>query len=417
MEASERHRTVISGSVAIAGNVLILASTACDWTRNKSFVQAIADAAPSGGVVIVSAAITSIMMTLLYFFNNKHDVALFIIQIIATSTMIFVFLTITAGYAGFFDLLEIGYFLCGLGLVILVLELVTRVIFVPAREMSRKNEMERPGAATQQDQPDHASMPMPSELEKKLYESLDHDIRRKILRMIGESGVGTFTEFKNTLGIGTGTLYHHLNSLAPLVFQKEDKKYYLTKLGEMTLQFMQDNLPFLGTIKQGDLEGKRAQKMQKYLSYLDTRPLLAKLFGGNPRYRALYLIMPLAIYIAGAFLGFQNYLYFFATYSFYGTPVLFTPLLQVPAFAMQAILSWLVMWVLIESLCYVNFKKRSDLAISLAGCGLSSIPILFYEIIIVIMKAFSVELSGFFSGFLLVAAQLVTVYFLLMFQM
>jgi hypothetical protein len=405
MNAAPKQRPFALRSVNLAGNALILASTFTEWTKTKTFAQAVADSIPWGGLLLVSAAIASICLTLLYLFLANRKILWFALQVLATSIIIFIFLTITAFYSEFFNLLEIGYFLCGLGLVLTVLELVSLLIFNPG--------LERPigGAGS------GMAATLTVDLEKKFYEALDHEIRRKILRMIGENGVGTFTDFKNALGIGTGTLYHHLNILAPLVYQKDDKKYYLTKLGDMTLQFMQDNLPYLGAVKPEDLEGKGTRKMQKYLSYLDARPLFARLFDGKTRLSALYLLVPLAFYIAGSFLGFKNYLYFFATYSFYSTAVLFTPLLQVPAFAILAIISWLAMWALIEGLCYANFKKKADLPTSLAGCGLSSTPIFVYELAIFGMRAASVDIPDVVSGILLVIAQLMTVYFLVMFQM
>jgi hypothetical protein len=405
MNAAPKQRPYGLRSINLAGNTLILASTLVEWTKTKDFTQAVADSIPLGGVLLVSAAIASICLTLLYFVIPSRKVVWFVLQMAATSTIIYVFLTITSFYSDFFNILEVGYFLCGLGLVLTVLELVSLFIFNP--------ELERPGPG----ELGKTTATAPVDLEKKFYESLDHEIRRKILRMIGENGVGTFTDFKNTLGIGTGTLYHHLNILAPLVYQKDDKKYYLTKLGEMTLQFMQDNVPYLGAVKPEDLEGKGTRKLQRLVSYLDARPLFAKLFSGGTRLRALYLLVPLAFYVAGSFIGFQNYLYFFATYSFYNTNVLFTPPAQVPAFIIQAIIFWFVMWALIEGLCYAYFKKKADLPTSLAGCGMSAIPIFVYEIIMFGLRAASVEVPEVVTGVLLVIAQLFTVYLLVSFQM
>jgi hypothetical protein len=405
MNAAPKQRPYALRSVNLAGNALILASTLVEWTKTKTFAQAVADSIPWGGYMLVASSIASICLTVLYLSLGKRKILWFALQVLATSIIIFVFLTITSFYSEFFNSLEVGYFLCGMGLVLSVLELVTLLIFNPGLEPASGLEGNK-GTTT-----------ATGDLEKKFYEALDHEIRRKILRIIGENGVGTFTDFKSALGIGTGTLYHHLNILSPLVYQKDDKKYYLTKLGDMTLQFMQDNLPYLGAVKPEDLEGKGTRKLQRYLSYLDARPIFARLFNGDARLRALYLLVPLAFYLVGSFLGFQNYLYFFVAYSFYNTAVLFTPLLQVPAFAIQAIISWLIMWALVEGLCYANFKKKADLPTSLTGCGLSSVPIFIYELAIFGMRAASVEVPGVMSGILLVIAQLVTVYLLVMFQM
>ncbi len=409
MDAAPRQRQPPYGvrSINLAGNALILASAFFEWTKTRTFAQAMADSVPWGGTLLVSAAIANVCLTILYLLQGKRRILWFVLQAIATSIIIFIFLTVTNFFVDFFNSLEVGYFLCGLGIVLTVLELVSLFIFNPGLEgqvgADRGNMAD--GTATMGN--------ATAELEKKFYEALDHEIRRRILRMIGENGVGTFTDFKNTLNIGTGTLYHHLNILSPLVFQKDDKKYYLTKLGEMTLRFMQDNYPYLGTVKQRDLEGKATRNLQRYLRYLDARPLFAKLFNGTPRFRVIYLLIPLAFYMVGAFLGFQNYLYFFVVH----TSPLFAPLPQVPAFIIQAVISWFAMWALIEVLCYANYKKKADFPTSLAGCGISSFPILVYELAIFAMRAASVNVPDVISGALLVVAQLVTVYFLVLFQM
>ncbi|MBN2151599.1 MAG: helix-turn-helix domain-containing protein [Candidatus Lokiarchaeota archaeon] len=408
MEAAPRRRQRAYGvrSINLAGSALILASACFDWTKNKTFAQAMADSIPWGGTLLVLAAVANIGLTVLYLLQGNRKILWFVLQAVATSAIIFVFLSVTNFYVDFFNSLDVGYFLCGLGLVLTVLELVSLFIFHPGLEGKAGGG---DGAAVGAP----ASGGATAELEKKFYEALDHEIRRRILRMIGENGVGTFTEFKSALSIGTGTLYHHLNILSPLVFQKDDKKYYLTKLGEMTLRFMQDNLPYLGSVKQRDLEGKSTRNIQRYLAYFDARPMFARLFEGTPRLRAAYLLVPLALYTVGAFLGFQNYLYFFVVH----TSPLFAALPQVPAFIIQAVISWFVMWALIESLCYANFKKKADFPTSLAGCGISSIPIFIYEVAIFSMKAASVDVPDVVAGALLVIAQLVTVYFLVMFQM
>nr|MDO8084127.1 helix-turn-helix domain-containing protein [Candidatus Sigynarchaeum springense] len=410
MDAPPRQRTQRPygvRSINLAGSALILASTFFEWTKTKTFDQAMADSIPWGAVLLVSAAVANIGLTILYLLQESRKILWFVLQAVATSIIIFIFLTVTNFYVDFFNSLEVGYFLCGMGIVLAVLELVSLFIFQPGLEGNgNRDHKNAEGSAA-------AIRTATSELEKKFYEALDHEIRRRILRMIGEKGVCTFTEFKSELDIGTGTLYHHLNILSPLVFQKDDKKYYLTKLGEMTLRFMQDNLPYLGAVKPRDLEGKAAHNFQRYLTYLDARPLFAKLFDGTPRLRVIYLLVPLAFYMSGAVLGFQNYLYFFVVH----TSPLFAPLLQVPAFIIQAVISWFVMWALIEGLCYANFKKKADFPTSLAGCGISSFPIFIYELAIFGLKAASVDVPDVISGALLVIAQLVTVYFLVIFQM
>ena len=68
-------------------------------------------------------------------------------------------------------------------------------------------------------------------LEESVFKTLSHKKRRDILRFIGERGQATFTEIKNSVGVDDSpSLSYHLNTLTPLVVQKEGK-YGLSELG------------------------------------------------------------------------------------------------------------------------------------------------------------------------------------------
>jgi hypothetical protein len=238
--------------------------------------------------------------------------------------------------------------------------------------------------------------------------------------MIGERGFGTITEFKKTLEIGTGTLYHHLNILSPLVYQQTDKKYYLTKLGEMTLNFMKDNLPYLGAMKKEDLEGKGSSKFAKIASsikIIDARRLFTWLFDAHPRLGKYAIIIPMVFLAMSSLLGFQDYVFFFPVYAFYNAKTLFTPLLQLPAFIVEGFISWILIWGLIEGFCYINFKKKSNFSSSLAGCGICFAPLLVYEVVVFGFRAIAIDIPAVTAGFMLIMAQVVTLYLLVAFQM
>ncbi len=80
------------------------------------------------------------------------------------------------------------------------------------------------------------------ESEDQFYIALSHDIRRQIIKMIGKASKSSFTEFKQSLKVSTGTLYHHLEVLKECVYQKADKKYYLTTLGEHAYHILEHNV-------------------------------------------------------------------------------------------------------------------------------------------------------------------------------
>lgn len=69
-------------------------------------------------------------------------------------------------------------------------------------------------------------------LEQEVFRALDHQVRRDILRYIGEGGSPTFTKILNaTKAPDSPALSYHLRSLAPFIEQRNGK-YGLTPIGK-----------------------------------------------------------------------------------------------------------------------------------------------------------------------------------------
>ena len=67
-----------------------------------------------------------------------------------------------------------------------------------------------------------------------IFSALKHPIRRKILRML-EMAPATYTEIMNALGIETGLLNYHLESLSALLAKNDEGRYHLSDFGEAAL--------------------------------------------------------------------------------------------------------------------------------------------------------------------------------------
>ena len=68
--------------------------------------------------------------------------------------------------------------------------------------------------------------------EEEVFKALDHQIRRDVLRDIGESRTPAFTQILNAVKIpDSPTLSYHLRALSPLVVQ-QDGKYSLSPVGK-----------------------------------------------------------------------------------------------------------------------------------------------------------------------------------------
>lgn len=71
-----------------------------------------------------------------------------------------------------------------------------------------------------------------SNLEEEVFKALDHQIRRNVLRYIGEAKEPTFTEILNTVNIpDSPTLSYHLKTLSPFVIQQKGR-YILSPVGK-----------------------------------------------------------------------------------------------------------------------------------------------------------------------------------------
>jgi len=67
-----------------------------------------------------------------------------------------------------------------------------------------------------------------------IFSALKHPIRRKILRML-EVAPATYTEMMKALGVETGLLNYHLESLSALLTRNDEGKYSLSGFGEAAL--------------------------------------------------------------------------------------------------------------------------------------------------------------------------------------
>lgn len=68
---------------------------------------------------------------------------------------------------------------------------------------------------------------------RRLAKVIYHPIRAKIIELLGERGPLGWKELSTELGVKTGGLYHHLDTLEGLVERDSSKKYSLTKSGRI----------------------------------------------------------------------------------------------------------------------------------------------------------------------------------------
>jgi len=73
-----------------------------------------------------------------------------------------------------------------------------------------------------------------------IFSALKHPVRRRIMRMLSVDEELSYTEILNSLGIDSGHLNYHLDSLGELVTKTEGGKYKLSPFGRATVDLMGD---------------------------------------------------------------------------------------------------------------------------------------------------------------------------------
>jgi len=77
-----------------------------------------------------------------------------------------------------------------------------------------------------------------ADIEDEVFKALDHQIRRNVLRYIGEAKEPTFTEILNILNISDSpTLSYHLKTLSPFVIQ-QNGRYILSPVGRAAFNLL-----------------------------------------------------------------------------------------------------------------------------------------------------------------------------------
>ena len=76
----------------------------------------------------------------------------------------------------------------------------------------------------------------------RYYTLLRDPARRKIIEILGAQEKIGFKELKETLGLGVGTVYYHLDMLSDFITQDKQRKYRLNDRGKMLYRTLKDGV-------------------------------------------------------------------------------------------------------------------------------------------------------------------------------
>lgn len=237
--------------------------------------------------------------------------------------------------------------------------------------------------------------------EENFYAALSHEIRRKIINIIGDEENTSFTKLKEVLEYSTGTIYHHLEVLRELVYQKKNKKYYLTSLGTHAYKFLQQNIDTLESTKITD-EKIKSPFVKGILNFTPK-----KLFLEDPQKYPLALVISITTLLACTILaglsGMVSFVLFFQEYA--PTPALLSADVQFIS-SIVFVINFFIFFGLTELFCYIFYEKSENSLKILLNLGTIYFPILIYLVIHYIIFVFELTFLSILDDMLLIFFQI-----------
>ncbi|MFX1478783.1 MAG: hypothetical protein ACFFCI_11695 [Promethearchaeota archaeon] len=192
-----------------------------------------------------------------------------------------------------------------------------------------------------------------------------------MIKIIGDNEFSSFTHLKEELGVSTGTIYHHLETLSDLIEQRADKKYYLKELGIYAYNSLKENIE---TIKAPEREFKSA--ILRKLMVITTKRLI--LF--NESDKIFTILISIGILVFGTLFcilnNFASFLLFFIDINRNSLDTFFQILVD-----LSFILNFLVFFIIIEIISRVFYKRKENTLKFLLSFAIIQFPMLFYLII------------------------------------
>ncbi len=240
-----------------------------------------------------------------------------------------------------------------------------------------------------------------NDAEASYYYALSHDIRRRIIKIIGDNEYTTFTKLKKELEVSTGTIYHHLDSLSELVEQRQNKKYFLKELGIYAYNSLKNNIE---TIRTPDFAHRELKSpILRKLMWITSKRFIQF----EKKDKKYSILISIGILILGTIFcglnGFYSFLLFFMDIEQYNLEIYFQVLIS-----LSFIVNFFVFFIIIESVSRIFYKKNEKLFDFLVSFAIILYPMVLYLIIHLVFKWFdllSISLFNLLDKVLLIIFQ------------
>jgi DNA-binding transcriptional ArsR family regulator len=190
----------------------------------------------------------------------------------------------------------------------------------------------------------------------RYYTLLRDPARRKIIETLGVQEKIGFKELKESLGLGVGTVYYHLDMLSDFIAQDKQRKYRLNDRGQMLYRVLKDgSVP--ATLGLSEAFSHRVAK------WLFLSPIFAKT--SKPlRLLPVSIAILLIGAIGTAYAGLDSALFFYFPYSVYN----FSSIMVLYVF------NWIGLFLFVELFAFLLYRRVGN-DIQLFTClGLAAFP-------------------------------------------
>ncbi len=179
--------------------------------------------------------------------------------------------------------------------------------------------------------------------------------------------------------MSTGTIYHHLDTLAQLVEQKQDKKYYLKELGIYAYKSLKNNID---TIKSPDFTHREFKSpILRKLTWIS----LKRFIQYEKKDKKFTIIISLGILTIGTILcglnGFYSFFLFFIESNHYNLDLFLRILIN-----LSFILNLVIFFIIIEGITRLFYKNSQNTLNFLISFAFIQFPMIFYLIVHLIFK-------------------------------
>ncbi|MEM1589653.1 MAG: winged helix-turn-helix domain-containing protein [Candidatus Bathyarchaeia archaeon] len=197
----------------------------------------------------------------------------------------------------------------------------------------------------------------------RYYALLKDPTRRKIIEILGSQDKIGFKELRETLGVGVGTVYYHLDMLSGFIEQDKQRKYRLNAKGQMLYRVLKDgSVP--ASLAMGETLSHRAVK---WLFLSPIFALTAKPYMFLPVSAAILVFGALGVSMAGL----EPALLFY-----------FEGSMRSPtSLAVLFIFSWIGLFLFMEVLAIALFRRVGNDLQLFVCLGLAALPLAVYPYI------------------------------------